>query len=411
LWFLTAPKRKRKMGIAYVKPNLGKKSSNRASQRDEAVHDPLSPRVVLVCGAGASLGATSAANALPTQSDLLQRMVSLNVVDGSILKSKRVVMEYLDAMYPGRKHYRGLPFEEVIGPLEWLESQESGFHLGSPSMRNKHTLRAFDHLLSFLLARPNYRKRFVPPFSKALLAGDVTLYDEFYGCCIDSANAYSRLLSLAHSQNVALGIVSFNYDLLLDRVLLHGNSPYSLEYRIPFSGKHPQGSKAGGQSLVLAKPHGSLNWAWCTICNRVTILGTSAVMPGDKCQGCSTVSTMPLLIRPSFAKEFRISGRVWQSVLDSGRQMLSSADTLIFIGYSFPIADYWVRAWLRSALARHEGSRPNIVLVDPDPFADVRARYEEFFGSPIVHHKMGFFEFAVDVAPTALSPANRVTTN
>jgi hypothetical protein len=362
-------------------------------------HPPSSLRktdAVLIFGAGASFGATECCNALPLQNQLINRMLRLNVTEGRISKDRRTLQAYLKSVYPSRESFDDVAYEEIVGPLEWLESQDSAYHLGVDGMRNQHTLSALDHLLAFVLTRPNFFGRFVPHFTQASSEYEKSLYRVFYEMDEGSPNAYARLFAKLANSASEIGVVSFNYDLLLDRVLLHHSSKFRIDYQIPFSGRDPADAvDVQRQKVAVVKPHGSLNWAWCTVCRQVTILGTTAVMPQGTCQSCSTDSALvPLLIRPSFIKDLR--GRVWRAVLESGQRMLALADTWIFVGYSLPASDYWVRAWLLSALLRRSNEPVQVVLVDPDPSGAVRRRYLEFLGSDVMHIKTGFYQFADD---------------
>jgi hypothetical protein len=343
---------------------------------------------------------------LPDQSQLLNRLVSYSAPGIPILKPAReIVVRYLRAMYPGPVDYATLSFEEAIGPLEWLESRYSECHIGGQGMRNATTLAAFDTLLAAVLNRPLYGSARVPTFIRQAHSGAREEYDRFYSLQSDSPNAYGVMASKLRDLHWPVVFISFNYDLLLDRVLMHQSSGVQLDYRVPNAHLDPFFVEGRSARVVAIKPHGSINWTWCTRCHELTIIGSQVIFSGAGCSKCGTTSATgapsvqwpdgprrTLLLRPSFFKPLDLGAAVWDALLREGKRQLMNALVWIFIGYSFPIADVWVRAWLRDASLSREGS-PRVIVIDPGDVAI--ARFRTFFGRDYVEHRrQTFWEFA-----------------
>lgn len=370
-------------------------------------------KTAFIFGAGASYGATAEGGALPLQAGLLNCFVSAQSKVPAVIASRRIVLQYLKAMYPGPRTGMKMPLEEVIGPLEWLEARESSFHIGDPEMRNVRTLAAFDTLLACALNRPILRNRRVPVPKEGGPDVYTRMYDNFYACRPDSPNAYAVLLWKLLSSRVQFLLVSLNYDLILDRTLFHKSSGTNVNYHIPFVSGDEYLYKGTGTSLI--KPHGSLNWSWCTVCKRLMVSGAKTIFRGGNCLDCSKLPTgecldpysnwphgslQPLLLRPSFMKILDIAESVWNGVLETGGNLLSGCENWVFIGYSFPSADYWFRAWLRLSAHREQIKVPKrVILVDPDSVG-AYSRYHAFFGDDFVYRNQTFWEFAHNWDPT-----------
>jgi hypothetical protein len=64
-------------------------------------------------------------------------------------------------------------------------------------------------------------------------------------------------------------------------------------------------------------------------------------------------------------------------------EALRDSEKIVFIGYSMPESDGFLRAMIRSAMAAREDPNPPFVYVfDPDPRGIVVKTYQAFFKSP-----------------------------
>jgi hypothetical protein len=358
-------------------------------------------------GAGASVGATKEGQALPPQQGLLATALRgrTNGSGAAYKLAHDAVRWYLNSMFPGRSDAVGVPYEDVIGPLEWLESEESVSHIGPEPMRNARTLMCFDYLLAYALNKPVLGGARVPVVKSTSPQEKRDQYNSFYRPDSHSHSAYARLLAHLRNAGAEALLLSFNYDLLLDRSVFHESSGFNLRYLVSALDEQLHQYDHEGQSeLPLIKPHGSLNWGRCAFCHRLSFMGTNALLPGSQCLVCQATPSggqvdvpfpygpfSPLLIRPSFDKTRELSSRIWNEVRMSGGSRLSQCNRWIFIGYAFPQADFWVRAWLRTVVK--EGYPQDVLVVDPCPDDSVINRYRDFFGPKVELRRETFWAF------------------
>jgi hypothetical protein len=191
-------------------------------------------------------------------------------------------------------------------------------------------------------------------------------------------NATSRRIYKAlikHQLRSRDAVVSFNYDTVFERSLPSG---YAWHY--PSVSDERRG-------LRVLKPHGSVKW----------VLDCGKIIRRDD------APTVPVLVAPTHLKFVRGDGNVdarrdarqstdandtsslgyldlfpqIQEIWASMEKQMYSAKALIFIGYSFPVADLYFSSVLRSVLASRT-SRPKVVLVNPDAVA-IGARIQDRF--------------------------------
>jgi hypothetical protein len=89
----------------------------------------------------------------------------------------------------------------------------------------------------------------------------------------------------------------------------------------------------------------------------------------------------PAIIPPTYAKlrGFSWLRRIWALAFEA----LRDSEKIVFIGYSMPESDGFLRAMIRSAMAAREDPNPPFVYVfDPDPRGTVVKTYQAFFKSP-----------------------------
>jgi len=183
-------------------------------------------------------------------------------------------------------------------------------------------------------------------------------------------------------------IVSFNWDLILDHLLLDDG--------IDGSGYGLTKELAAGP--VLLKPHGSLNWYNSRDVKHVAKSQRVAIFddqrPTDRVEAFRSPRPIrskvgkrynPLLIPPTFLKDFKrpIFQRLWNNCTN----VLSTPKTLIFLGYSLPTADLHAQfifrcgfhnqfeGRLKPTRGRFRPTGPaDVIIVNPDEGAAKRIR-------------------------------------
>jgi hypothetical protein len=209
-------------------------------------------------------------------------------------------------------------------------------------------------------------------------------------------------------------IISLNYDIIIDQVLVHlgGNSfpDYSCDVETVTYRHWRKWGK-------LFKLHGSLNWMHCANCNRLDLafsrsdtryskaieqlfleqdgerndLERRYSFHQDPCWTCGTFMR-PIMITPTQRKDYRNPhiSRVWMKA----EELLRSAGSAVFVGYSMPPDDVEVIYLFKRGLDHLPPSAITVVEYDPEHRAaenhDVGQRYQSIFGSGIQWRTCGF---------------------
>jgi hypothetical protein len=193
-----------------------------------------------------------------------------------------------------------------------------------------------------------------------------------------SREYYKLLMSEILKSGQKACLISFNYDLLLDRALTdaarHATSTWS--YAVPFHAgveQFPSYRDSANPTIFLLKLHGSLNWGQCQKCDSLRLWAYNRYdnifrKTWPNCEKCSEISTgfKPVLVAPTPAKSFP---NVLDSAWNTAATCLQKTEKLTVIGYSFPAFDRESRRlilknFIIPNLFAH--SRPKLVIVDKD---------------------------------------------
>jgi hypothetical protein len=158
-------------------------------------------------------------------------------------------------------------------------------------------------------------------------------------------------------------LVSFNYDTVLEE---------SLAGKVQWA---YHGLEDATDRLSVLKPHGSINWD---------------LVDGKVVR--RTQPSKPVVVAPTHLKFVQTSaqGSGSSGYLDQAAEIrtvweemereMRAAKVLVFIGYSFPVADLYFSSVLRSVLADRDGA-PDVVIVNPDAVS-IAARLQARFSIP-----------------------------
>ncbi len=156
-----------------------------------------------------------------------------------------------------------------------------------------------------------------------------------------------KFVEIVRQQNAA--VVTFNWDLLLDHELF-GEEIEGRHYGL--------GKSLAKEGPLILKPHGSLNWYSTKELNKVSPSKRKVLFEaGDPSNTIelfipprpinSKISRKyaPLLVPPTYIKDFDkpVFRHIWQHTTE----VLSTAKTIIFIGYSLPPDDLQAKFILR----------------------------------------------------------------
>lgn len=149
-------------------------------------------------------------------------------------------------------------------------------------------------------------------------------------------------------------VVSFNYDTIFERSL-----------PVRSKARYVGLSKARG-TIPLLKPHGSVNWRIThngEIEEVTTNVGSSVIVAPTHLKFVSGPNPQAAG-EPGYLDQAVEIQAIWAEMEIEMR----SARALVFIGYSFPVADLYFASVLRSVLADRD-TPPDIVVVNPDAVA------------------------------------------
>jgi hypothetical protein len=198
-------------------------------------------------------------------------------------------------------------------------------------------------------------------------------------------------LMIAH--RLKAGVVSFNYDTLLECII---ESPFAPLDRFPTGGLasepfpwaeltggvpawppgHARWDTAPRESLRLLKLHGSLNWYW----SPGDISGATVAkrdLPGswrrpqsyrEEDRERELPGRVPFLVPPTATKSSFYSSPQLREFWHQARNRLASASHVFLLGYSLPATDTTTGTMLREALAS-TASTLVIADVNPEPVA------------------------------------------
>ncbi len=239
---------------------------------------------------------------------------------------------------------------------------------------------------------------------------------------------HARLFDLIHRETGRPPtVISLNYDLLADHALIEmeggGYPEYACEIATP---GYTEAQRWG----TLLKIHGSMNWLYCSACDRLEIGidkqgGTSKVAvrvakklvqhahdltayyrsttesPRWSCPRCGG-GFRPVMITPTHLKDYRNPhiAALWYRA----ERELQECTRVIFVGYSLPWDDVDVIYLLKRGLLRKHDAHPGITVVEyakrrvPIEEHDAGRRYRAVFGRGIDWQPIGFERWVKQMA-------------
>jgi len=173
-------------------------------------------------------------------------------------------------------------------------------------------------------------------------------------------------------------IISLNYDTVIDHILTSfvGQVTYGFNFAAQLG--EGSGKKSKGTQLLL-KPHGSLNWRYCSRCNNIYLLAGEKSDCFDGPDQRCPADEHPLLavvVTPSYRKQFLVPQLhdVWMQCF----HQIKNADVINFVGYSFPPGDVHIIHLIKRAVLAGE-KRPVINVISRDSQGMVFDRCQNIF--------------------------------
>lgn len=351
-------------------------------------------RTVWILGAGAS---RAEHREMPLVDDFMKTASDLGRFDGPrgqrLLNSIRADFGYSKEQVLGQ-----VSIEELLTlaacNASWLSLQNSPAQ-DSESMSRHWASFSMPNSLEYLIAGVLFH------FQQEVFAKSEMLHDS--------------LVSLMQGGDA---VISYNYDLLIDRALWKAGKASSADYAVPF--KRSLDAAHGGSSTLeeyeaetsrgvsLLKLHGSLNWLclkhhdvlepteqFQSLKDSVFYLRDAFRIgvgsrffwgrfnvrcAAEQETGLSFVELTPVIVAPNFDKRdaWSIRGGAIRRLWELAQKALQDCTRVVIIGHSLRDADYQTRWLLRTALVAND-QRPTICIVNPNE--KDRAQLRQFFGS------------------------------
>jgi NAD-dependent SIR2 family protein deacetylase len=200
---------------------------------------------------------------------------------------------------------------------------------------------------------------------------------------------------IRHLQDSALtnscSVISLNWDILLDRRLgktMPNQRRTYIDYATHCTGLANDDNRVKPALLArrdreavvpLIKLHGSLNWLVCPQCERLYVNWDRKIALEDHiCRACGNeeIKLQPSIILPTFQKT--LDSFHYRHIWNQAATELSESNKLVFLGYSFPIADFDFRTLITNHLPIT--TQVEVVLHSSDESKDTGKRYTDYFG-------------------------------
>jgi hypothetical protein len=344
-------------------------------------------QTVWIFGAGAS---APDPYGVPTQAALLTHFAKMDRPGGKVVQKR--LEDLKDRV---RKHCKQvLPGLDMSDPSVTLEEVFSAFELAAQDPRSSRAevtdaQDAFDDLVQAL--------RLATYVFGRGDAGKWKPHDRG-GVSSPYAELLEKLLPAGSKGPVAHTLITFNYDVNLDRCLINlrgSAADYDVDYGIALANSRcPDAPEFDppppDRSVLLLRTHGALNWIRCRACRSIfTTLGKQQEIPEDlKCYACGKLRMDYVLVHPSYFR--RYDDPVLQLIWGRSYEELVRAERWVFVGYSLPPADVHFRELLRDALrVRNERAKAtSVVLVGRGPvntneFKALVRSYEAMFSTGV----------------------------
>ncbi len=182
-------------------------------------------------------------------------------------------------------------------------------------------------------------------------------------------NLFYRHKSISHLNT---SFISFNYDIMLDKAMVplqdddRGDIEYGCYFRsfdVKYKNERRRWDPAElGKELYLLKPHGSFNWTWCPVCSFSRIypeenVAFDALAGKIHCLRCKSV-VEPVLIPPAWIRDYNNPNI--SAIWSIAEFLISQAEMLVFVGYSFSDADVERNFYLDAPYRKWRSHRPSL---------------------------------------------------
>jgi hypothetical protein len=320
---------------------------------------------VIILGAGAS-----ASDGAPLQNDLIKEFCRYALVKKlfssdkkfpvkGISEAEKIQLDQIEryfVLFWGAdlfssfdRRFEYPTFEDCLGILDIAKNRNENFKL-----KNREELNNFRNSLIFLIAKAIEEKL---ENSKS--------------------NNHKKLIERLKRDEIlqSTSFISLNYDIIIDDSLtrLRDSDQIDLDYGIEFMNfdrdpdltKNSWSRSDPTKSILLLKPHGSLNWLYCPTCNQIEItpwdkIAVKVFTESKECVACGTPME-PIIVPPTYFKEMH--NVYLQQIFQKSDKILMNSKKIFLCGYSLPDADLHIKYLLKRAELLNRNS-PEIFIIN-----------------------------------------------
>jgi hypothetical protein len=336
-------------------------------------------KMVFVLGAGFSAPA-----GMPVKADLMTDILGTRSepLQDQVRHTYSALFNITD-----KKSMENIPLEDVFTMLD-------------RARRYGETIRGLSHR-QISDSHSAILKAIAHEFDKKLMGFDPSLYDPFFQELIQRRRGRGNKEA---QREDPFAILTLNWDTIPDFSILRNGEPShtgvdyacydhaldGVECHLPSIFLKAEGKF----NIKLLKLHGSLNWLICSSCGRLFSRTQNGDRPTicfpetENCRFCEEVELENIIITPTLVKD--ISQTHLKSVWHNALTDLQESGRIVFVGYSFPMADFEFRYILLKALAGRGDVSIRVVLYPPDELCKsdeerwerkrIEYRYTHFFG-------------------------------
>jgi len=370
-------------------------------------------RRLFIFGNGASM-----AEGAPSWESLISKMVNLtedkiskiadtryindlniNLIKSRLRDNQSLLINFLDDFFPNYKNEKNnekiIPnFNDIYPFLQIIFDNKEGL---STYNCKKYTNEDIGSLIDNLIWLLSVTLDFYLLESKGI-------HKEFI------ENLFSLL---GHKEFLLTNYINLNYDILLDNALtkLHSkkrDETVDIDYHIDFANfekkRFPDDEwtkPREKRNISLLKPHGSLNWLYCPLCNRIELTplikgATESATKSYRCLWDEINQKIPI-VPPTLEQLHKVKSM--QNLLNISGSLIRKSDIIYFIGYGLNDYDIYFRKQLKKYVLQDK--KKKIYLICRSPFSENKnenenkttIRYKRFFGEDIIDTGMSFQSF------------------
>lgn len=338
---------------------------------------------VFILGAGFSKGVGA-----PLQSEILPEIISFNtnklfgqekeIFEENILKLKMLLTDHMFLDLDDAINI--IDLEDIYTPLDKCIINNYSFrNISLPEVVDYR--RSLDALISIYMNKKLEEQ-----------TGDQTYISKFADYIVKKKEL---------KKNDFISFITTNWDIIFDNAIFNSlNQKKGVLDYCCYATQFMQDDaympsliaiEKGYFNIKLLKLHGSMNWLLCPRCGRLYVtynrkISIEQYLSKPICRICHNnystskandggATLVGQLLMPTYIKD--INNIQIKLIWQNASIELSESSKIIFIGYSFPTADYELRQLL-SRCVPHTTSI-EVVLVSPEN-SEVEKRYKSFFG-------------------------------